>query len=460
MALKSSNHPKKYSFKSEKDLYRQLQIYLNNLIDKKVNQINDPDLNKYTANSFAQEAIFLNIFSLNNPTIVRDFQTILNSPLTDNNAVTRNLISVSADNTARIISELETERVLKNLEYVERTLEQSKIDLDKYNSLSEKLSPTVSRQEILERSLEEGKMYNGRDLSYKELNNLAKNLENYKTHRVDYDEALAINEEARANGLPPVYTHKKWIWSGLENTRHSNMDDEIVELEDMFEVKNEVSGDIDHLLFPGDVENYHNPGNIINCGCTYEIISDYSDYEEINNQLSEDSLKELDKKYSKEYSENVKRSMKMYSDDGNIVNDCLINHNGKWNSDLETKYGINEQKYKNMVKNLNNSQVKLVEDTNLFRGFKNNVNDFYLGQSIEHSGFASTSFDRGVAKFHATEKGSILQIDAPKGTKGVYIKQNSLRPEEVEFLLPKGTVLEVYKINKSNGIVHCALNYL
>ncbi len=329
MALKSSNHSKKYSFKSEKDLYRQLQIYLNNLIDKKVNQINDPDLNNYTTNNFAQEAIFLNIFSLNNPTIVRDFQTILNSPLTDNNAVTRNLISVSADNTARIISELETERVLKNLEYVERTLEQSKIDLDKYNSLSEKLSPTVSRQEILERSLEEGKMYNGRDLSYKELNNLAKNLENYKTHRVDYDKALAINEEARANGLPPVYTHKKWIWSGLENTRHSGMDDEIVELEDMFEVKNEVSGDIDHLLFPGDVENYRNPGQIINCGCTYEIISDYSDYEEVNNQLSEDSLKELDKNYSKKYSENVVKSMEEYSDNSNLVNDCLRNHSGK-----------------------------------------------------------------------------------------------------------------------------------
>ncbi len=113
-----------------------------------------------------------------------------------------------------------------------------------------------------------------------------------------------------------------------------------------------------------------------------------------------------------------------------------------------------------MVKNLDNSKVKLVEDTALYRGFKDNVNDFYLGQSIEHRGFASTSFDRGVAKFHATEKGSILQIDAPKGTKGVYIRQNSLRPGEVEFLLPKGSVLEVYKINKSNGVVRCALKYL
>lgn len=184
------------------------------------------------------------------------------------------------------------------------------------------------------------------------------------------------------------------------------------------------------------------------------------DDENIYSQISEDELKELDKTYSKEYPENVKLSMEDYSRDGNLVNDYLKNHDGKWNSDLEKKYGINETQYKNMVKNLDNAQVKLVEDSTLFRGFKDNVNDFYLGQPIDHSGFASTSFDRGVAKFHATEKGTILQIDAPKGTKGVYIRQNSLRREEVEFLLHRGSVLEVYKINKSNGVVHCALTYL
>ncbi|KZX12256.1 hypothetical protein [Methanobrevibacter curvatus] len=50
-----------------------------------------------------------------------------------------------------------------------------------------------------------------------------------------------------------------------------------------------------------------------------------------------------------------------------------------------------------------------------------------------------------------------MQIDALKGTKGIYIMQNSLIPEEVEFLLPCGTVLEVYKMDKSNGIVHCSI---
>lgn len=107
------------------------------------------------------------------------------------------------------------------------------------------------------------------------------------------------------------------------------------------------------------------------------------DDENIYSQLSEDELKELGKTYSKEYPENVKLSMEDYSRDGNFVNDCLKNHDGKWNSDLEKKYGINETQYKNMVKNLDNAQVKLVEDSILFRGFKDNVNDFYLGQPIQ-----------------------------------------------------------------------------
>lgn len=184
------------------------------------------------------------------------------------------------------------------------------------------------------------------------------------------------------------------------------------------------------------------------------------DDENIYSQLSEERLKELDKNYSKRYSDEVNYFMKDYSRDGDVINNCLRYHDGRWNSFLEKKYGISEKQFKDMVKTLDSCQIRLVEDTILYRGFKDNVKDFYLGQLIKHSGFASTSFDKCVAKFYATEKGTILQIDAPKGTEGVYIRQNSARPEEVEFLLPRGTVLEVYKINKSTAVVHCALTYL
>ena len=180
----------------------------------------------------------------------------------------------------------------------------------------------------------------------------------------------------------------------------------------------------------------------------------------IYNSLSEDQLKELDNAYSREYSQSVKDSMEDYSRDSNIVNDCLRNHGGKWNSDLEEKYGFTENQFKNMVENLDNSQIKLLKDTTLFRGCKNNITDFTIGKEIHDWGYGSTSFDKAVAMSYVTDLGTVLYIDASKGTKGIYIRQNSLNPEEVEFLLPRGTVLEVYKIDKSTGVAHAVLKYI
>jgi hypothetical protein len=304
--------------KSKEPIHNQLEIYLNNLVDKKINQAYNTNLHKYGGfDSFAQSAIFSTIFNLNHLDTVRSFQKILNSPYTSNDAITKNLVRIAADNTTKIIATKETERVLKNLEYVERTLQQAKIDISKYNQIIKELSPTVSRKEILEQCLEEGKMYTGRDLSYKQMNNLAKDLERYKAYKVDYDAAISINREAIANGLPPVYTHKRWIWSELEKTRHRGMEGVTVELEEKFTVVNEVTGDIDYLLFPGDVENYSNPGQIINCGCDYEILTndgiEYKNKEKENfnaqnGKYVKDWIPENNKKIDKYGAETVKKN--------------------------------------------------------------------------------------------------------------------------------------------------------
>ena len=66
-----------------------------------------------------------------------------------------------------------------------------------------------------------------------------------------------------------IHTQKIWIWSRLENTRHSEMDNQTVNINGKFEVLNEVTGDLDFLLFPGDIDNDdHNCSNICNCKCT------------------------------------------------------------------------------------------------------------------------------------------------------------------------------------------------
>lgn len=259
--------------KAKEPLFRQLQIYLNNLVDKKVNQYYDTNLDKYGSyDSFSQEAIYTTIFNLNQPKTVRDFQRLLKSPLTSNDAIYKNLVRLKADKVTKIISEKETERAIKNLDYVEKTLAQTKVEITTYNNAINKLSPVTSRYTILEKSLSEGQMYSGRELSYKELNNLSKDLENYKYNKIDYEEKLGANQEALRNGLDQPYTHKVWNWSQLEKTRHSGMDGTTVPIDEKFIVYNEVTGDVDYLDFPGDVENYSNPGNVINCGCGVEYI--------------------------------------------------------------------------------------------------------------------------------------------------------------------------------------------
>jgi hypothetical protein len=230
------------------------------------------DDSKY--DSFAKETVYTNIYNINSPQTVKDFKRLIKSPLTSNDAIYKNLTRISADNVTKIISEKETERVLKNLEYVEKSLNQAQFDITKYNAQASKLSSTVSRQSILERSLTDGKMYNGRELSYKELNNLSKDLEKYKQTSIEDQLWADANKEAAANGLDPVKTHKVWIWSALENTRHMDMDEQTVDISEMFDVVNEVTGDADQLRFPRDIENDSNGcSNICNCECDVEYVN-------------------------------------------------------------------------------------------------------------------------------------------------------------------------------------------
>lgn len=47
-----------------------------------------------------------------------------------------------------------------------------------------------------------------------------------------------------------LYTHKRWIWSTLPDTRHMNMDDMLVGIDEYFDVYNEQNGVMDKGLYP------------------------------------------------------------------------------------------------------------------------------------------------------------------------------------------------------------------
>ena len=266
-----------------------IQLINNRLVDKKIlsftNEIDEDIYDPYNVDTISVE-----IAAYNKLATTQDLQRIL-----QHSAITRNVnTEVEAarviNNVKDTLSKIEAERVVKNLDYIDNVLESTAVDVQKYEALIEKLPPQTSRKEVLERcilkaedlppterqrwlekNLRRGASYNKR-YTYKELNQLSRDLERYKTHRLDYETARMENRQAEREGYDRVNVTKTWIWSQLERTRHSEMDGETVDLNEPFEVVNEVNGDVDYLMFPSDVSRDHNNcSNICNCQCTYEI---------------------------------------------------------------------------------------------------------------------------------------------------------------------------------------------
>ena len=97
------------------------------------------------------------------------------------------------------------------------------------------------------------------------MRNVSRDLERYKTNSLDLETLNMENSQAIRDGGDMIHTSKTWIWSRLENTRHFEMDNQTVNLNGKFEVLNEQTGDLDFLLFPGDIDNDdHNCSNICN----------------------------------------------------------------------------------------------------------------------------------------------------------------------------------------------------
>lgn len=275
--------------KAHHQTYTRIQFINNDLVDKKIlewdNEYSDTVYNPYTYDN-----VYARLILINQRASTNDLQRILGHSVVTRNPQTeleaRKVIGDVSDSLTR----LEAERLIKNLDYVENVLSTAEVNIQKYEALIEKLPHQVSRKEVLEkcitsqeelpaskrqawleRNLERGASYN-KEYSYRELNQLSRDLERYKTNRLDYETALMENRQAEREGYGPINESKTWIWSVLEKTRHADMDGETVDLTESFEVVNEVTGDVDYLRFPGDVENDHNNcSNICNCGCSYEI---------------------------------------------------------------------------------------------------------------------------------------------------------------------------------------------
>ena len=276
--------------KAHHPVHMRIQLTNNRLVDKKILEWDD-EIDTDLYDHYKPEIITSEIIGYNRLATSKDLQRVLKHSIVTRNLQTQSEVMKVINSVTDDITMIEVERMIKNLNYVENVLTNANVDINKYETLVEKLPQSTSRKEVLERcilknnelpankrqafletALERGENYKGRQYTYKELNQLSRDLERYKTNRLGYETAIMENRQAHREGYSNVNQTKTWIWSTLEKTRHEEMDGETIPLSSKFEVTNSQTGDVDYLLFPGDVANDHNNcSNICNCQCSYEI---------------------------------------------------------------------------------------------------------------------------------------------------------------------------------------------
>ena len=258
--------------KSQLPLQLKIQLINNKVMDEFVLDYNDELLEHPISPYFKEEIFGADLLKQNLFSVTGQFDRLLkNSIVTQNHIVKLEKLNASR-HIADKITEVEIERINKNLQTFEKVLNNADVEIDVYKHLIDELPRQVSRIDILERAITDGKNYKGREYSYKELNQLSRDLERYRDHHSRYETGMIENRQANREGLPTPNTRKIWIWSELEDTRHHKMSGQTVRFGEKFEVVNEISGKVDYLRFPHDLENDTNNGsNTINCACSYEI---------------------------------------------------------------------------------------------------------------------------------------------------------------------------------------------
>ena len=275
--------------KAHLPFYARIQFINNFLVDKFIREW-DSEYTSDNYDPYSLKNIAYQIAKWNTLATTQDLQRILQHSVVTRNTQTELEAAKVINSVKDTLTHIEAERVIKNLDYVGNILETSEVNLAKYELMVEKLPREVSRKSVLEkcilsekdlppskrqawleRNLQRGASHN-KKYTYRELNQLSRDLERYKTNRLDYETAIMENKQADREGYGRINESKTWVWSRLEKTRHQYLDGETIPLTEKFRVENSVTGDVDMLRFPGDVENDHNScSNICNCGCSYEI---------------------------------------------------------------------------------------------------------------------------------------------------------------------------------------------
>ena len=234
-----------------------IQVYNNRIIDK---FIEDYDNDEPLARP-SQADLYANLWILNKPHVNKQYHRIINSKYTSNNALFEMLMRDKANARLNTVVEAELERINKNLDYAEKVLGTYELNLKEYQKIAKREKEIANRKNIMDRCVKDidalrsqlGINIVPNVFSYRDLDITAEALNRQTQMAATWEEYDAINQEARLNGKPDVYTEKEWIWTNEgQTTRHSSNDGQIVGFYDNFQCMHDVTGEVEPLMYPSD----------------------------------------------------------------------------------------------------------------------------------------------------------------------------------------------------------------
>ena len=247
-------------------------INRNNLIDE-ISKLNTTPLAEYWGNRLNKADL-----DKSNPILRQQAYSLLDRQIRTTSTVEADRIISNAAYIQDLHERLELEKtklrkIISNAENIQQELQTTRQEarqnatkpeiMDAYQSGGRVKYVTdgfVSEDGILKR-IEVPKQ-----VTYRNLDGFAKDIENYNLNTSEYDQVLLENKQSQLMGEGDVYGSKTWIWSQAEKTRHSMMDNQTVNVTDFFTVTNEVTGEVDEGLYPCDFRM--SPGNTVNCLCS------------------------------------------------------------------------------------------------------------------------------------------------------------------------------------------------
>jgi len=258
-----------------------IQVYANRKVDELVKDFNDAGISNKPLPSMLTAELSI----LNKPEVYKNYNRIIQSKYTSNDAINNMLVKNKAQKDLEYIVTAEMERISKNLDYVEQVMQTYEIQTSEYNKLlqEQKNKSVANRKKILEEvAYQKGEILKSEGLNipshvftYKDLETTAQSLLRQSQMTAGYEEKQAINQHYINNNKSPIYTHKKWIHTHRgKTTRHSSNHMQKVRFDEPFIVVNDKTLHIDEMMYPCDPRGSFSNAWICYCECDYMIGED------------------------------------------------------------------------------------------------------------------------------------------------------------------------------------------